>query len=186
MTIKILASLALATTLFTACGDNATTPPPSKAEQCAAGLSADCVLGTWSLQGPTIQRTNGTDAVTIIDPSHDFGEKPATLRFYVDEKQKANKFEFNNSENSKAEEKCKLIKKIYGTWDIVGTSLYLWAKTGDCIEPSDATIPVEMSVVGGQVTMTLKQIFFMEPEMKQSDAVERKTATEVYTFVTAN
>ncbi len=185
MTIKILASLALATTLFTACGDNATTPPPTKAEQCAAGLSADCVLGTWSLQGPTIQRTYGTDVVTLIDPSHDFGEKPATLRFYVDEKQKANKFEFNNSENSKAEE-CKPIK-IYGTWDIVGTSLHLWAKTGnDCMAASDETIPVEISTVGGNVTITLKQIFFMEPEMKQSDAVEKKTATEVYTFVTAN
>ena len=185
MTIKILASLALATTLFTACGDNATTPPPTKAEQCAAGLSADCVLGTWSIQGPTIQRTYGTDVVTLIDPSHDFGASPATLRFYVDEKQQTNKFEFKNSEASKAVG-CKPVK-IYGTWDIVGTSLHLLAKTGnDCMAVSGDTIPVDVSVVGGQVTMTLKQIFFMEPEMKESDAVERKTATEVYTFVTAN
>ena len=184
MTIKILASLAIAATMFTACSDSATTPPPTKAEQCAAGLSADCVLGTWSLQGPTIQKTYETDVVTLIDPSHDFGASPATLRFYVDEKQQTNKFEFKNSEASKAVG-CKPVK-IYGTWDIVGTSLHLRAKTGnDCMAVSDATIPVEISTVGG-VTMTLKQIFFMEPEMKESDAVERKTATEVYTFVTAN
>ena len=185
MTIKILASLALATTLFTACSDNATTPPPTKAEQCAAGLSADCVLGTWSIQGPTIQRTYDSNVFTIIDPSHDFGASPATLRFYVDEKQQTNKFEFKNSEASKAVG-CKPVK-IYGTWDIVGTSLHLWAKTGnDCMAVNEATIPVDVSVVGGQVTMTLKQIFFMEPEMKQSDAVERKTATEVYTYIATN
>ena len=161
MTIKILASLALATTLFTACSDNATTPPPTKAEQCAAGLSADCVLGTWSIQGPTIQRTYDSNVFTIIDPSHDFGASPATLRFYVDEKQQTNKFEFKNSEASKAVG-CKPVK-IYGTWDIVGTSLHLRAKTGnDCMAVDDATIPVEISTAGGNVTITLKQIFFME------------------------
>jgi hypothetical protein len=185
MTIKILASLAMAATLFSACSDNATTPPPSKADQCAAGLSNDCVLGTWSIGGPTVMRTVGTDVVYLIDPSHNFEASPATLKFYVDEN-KTNTFEFTNSVLSKAD--CKTATgKTYGLWDIVGTSIHLRARTGnDCMAVSDATIPVDVSVLGGQVTMTLKQIFFMEPEMKQSDAVEKSTATEVYTFVTSN
>ena len=184
MTIKILASLAIAATLFTACSENATTPPPSKADLCAAGLSTECVMGTWSINGPTVTRTYGTDVVTLIDPSHDLSASPATLKFYVDENKK-NTFEFTNSPISKAD--CKTATgKTYGTWDIVGTSIHLWARIGnDCMAVSDATIPVEISVIGG-VTMTLKQIFFMEPEMKQADAVEKNTAAEVYTFVTSN
>ena len=183
MTIKILASLAIATTLFSACGDNATTSSPSKAQQCAAGLSADCVLGTWSLNGPTVKKNYGEDTYTTIDPSHNFEASPATLKFYIDEKQ-ANAFEFTNSPLSAAE--CKPIK-IYGTWDIVGTSLHLYARTGnECMAQNDATVPVEISAAGEIVTMTFKQMFFMEPEMKQADKLDQQNTTEIYTFVSAN
>jgi len=183
MTIKILASLAIAATMFTACSDSATTPPPSKANQCAAGLSAECVMGTWSLNGPTVQINYGADVITTIDPSHNFEGSPATLRFFVDEKQ-ANKFHFANSTLSKSS--CKFTN-IYGNWNIVGSSIHLYANIGnDCMAVNEATIPVEISTAGGNVTMTFKQIFFMEPEIKESDAVEKNTATEVYNFVSAD
>ena len=183
MTIKILASLAIAATMFSACGDNATTPPPSKANQCAAGLSNDCVMGTWSINGPTVMKNYGDDVYSAIDPSHNFEGSPATLRFYVDEKQ-ANKFHFTNSPLSRSS--CP-VTNIYGDWNIVGSSIYLYANIGnDCMAVKEATIPVEISTAGGNVTMTLKQMFFMEPEMKQADKLDQQNTIEIYTFVSAN
>lgn len=188
MRIKFFASLAIAATLFSACSDNATTPPPSKAQQCAAGLSAECLMGTWSINGPTLTKTvvsdMGSDIVYVTDPSHDLSASPATLRFYVDEKQ-ANKFHFANSPLSKAGD-CKPTN-IYGNWNIVGTSLHLYANIGnDCMAENDATIPTTIKVEGNVVKFTLQSIFFMEPEMKSSDLVEKQTATEIYTFVSAD
>jgi hypothetical protein len=185
MTIKILASLAMAATLFSACSDSATTPPPSKADQCSAGLSNDCVLGTWSIEGPTTLHNYGEDVIPAIDESHYYGSLPATLKFYIDENQ-TNTFEFIHSANSKAD--CKTSTgKTYGTWSVMGTSLYLKTTVGnDCMDTRDAIIPVEISTAGSQVTMTFQKLFLLEPEMKQADAVQKNTATEVYTFVTAN
>jgi hypothetical protein len=51
---------------------------------------------------------------------------------------------------------------------------------------SDATIPVTIATEGGIVKLTFQSIFFMEPEMKQSDAIEKQTAIEVYNFVSAD
>lgn len=190
MTIKILASLAIAATMFTACSESTTTPPPSKAEQCAAGLSTDCLMGTWSINGPTLAKSVtsefGTDITYVLDPSHDLSASPATLKFYVDPEKKTNSFEFTNSSLSKAD--CKTATgKTYGIWDIVGTSLHLYARIGnDCMATSDATIPVTIATEGGIVKLTFQSIFFMEPEMKQSDAIEKQTAIEVYNFVSAD
>ncbi len=168
--------------MFSACSES-TTPPPSKASQCAAGLSADCVLGTWSLNGPTVKKNYGEDTYTTIDPSHNFEASPATLKFYIDEKQ-ANKFHFTNSPLSSSN--CPVIN-IYGDWNIVGSSIYLYARIGnECMAQNDATVPVEISAAGEIVTMTFKQMFFMEPEMKQADKLDQQNTTEIYTFVSAN
>ncbi len=181
MTIKFLASLAVAATLFTACGESSTTPP-SKAEQCAVGLTNDCVMGTWSIDGPTVPRSAGNDVVTIIHPSHDFKSSPATLRFYIDEKQK-NKFEFINSPLSKTG--CSA--KTYGDWAIVGNSLSLYANIGnECMTKNDIIIMPEIKAEGASVTMKFPEKFFMEPEMKDEDAVDYRSTTEIYTFVSAN
>ena len=184
MTIKILATLAAAAMLV-ACGDDTSTTPPSKAQQCSTGLSADCLMGTWSINGPTGTRTVEGEVVSLIDPSHDLTANPATLKFYVDAKN-VNKFEFVNSSLSKAD--CITgTGKTYGDWSIAGTSLTLVAKIGnECMAKSTISVTPTIAVNGNQVTLTLPSIFFMEPEMKQSDAVEKQTASEVYKFETAN
>lgn len=184
MTIKILTTLAAAAMLV-ACGDDSTTTPPSKAQQCSAGLSADCLMGTWSINGPTITRAVGEDVVHIIDPSHDLTASPATLKFYVDAKN-VNKFEFVNSSLSKAD--CITgTGKTYGDWSIAGTSLTLVAKIGnECMEKSSITVTPSIVVSGNDVTLTLPSIFFMEPEMKQADAVDKQGTSEIYKFETAN
>ena len=184
MTIKILASLAIASALV-ACGSDSTTTPPSKAQQCTSGLSNDCLMGTWSIKGPTIIRTVDTDVLHIIDPSHDLTASPATLRFYVDAKN-VNKFEFTNSNLSK-DDCIKNTIKTYGDWSVANGTLTLIAKIGNvCMEKSTITLTPVFEINGSEVTMTFPEIFFMEPEMKQSDAVEKRTATEVYKFETAN
>ena len=184
MTIKILASLAIATALI-ACGSESTTTPPSKAQQCSSGLSNDCLMGTWSVNGPTITRTVETDVLHIIDPSHDLTGSPAKLKFYVDDKN-VNKFEFTNSTLSK-DDCIKATGKTYGDWSVANGTLTLIARIGEvCMEKSSITLTPIFEINGNDVTMTFPQIFFMEPEMKSSDAVERRTATEVYKFETAN
>ena len=94
MTIKILASLAIAASIFTACSESTTTPP-TKAEQCAAGLSKDCLMGTWSINGPSSEDPTVPGSI-IIDPSHNLSAAPATVKFYIDDK-KVNRFEYTLS-----------------------------------------------------------------------------------------
>lgn len=181
MTIKFLASLAVAASLFTACGESSTTPP-SKAEQCAVGLTTDCLMGTWSINGPTVVRITGNDSVYVIHPNHDFTTSPATLKFYVDEKQ-TNRFEFANSPLSKTQ--CS--PKTYGKWDVVGNAIHLYANIGnECMAKNDITIMPIIKAEGLKVTMKFPERFFMEPEMKNEDAVDQRATSEVYTFVSAN
>ena len=159
MTIKSLTFIAIAATMFTACAESTTTPPSNQ---------------------PT-----GEGFIYIIEPSHNFREDPATLKFYVDEK-KVNKFEFTNSSKSTAE--CKPTK-IYGKWEIINNSIHLNATAGnDCIDPTqnDKSIQAEISIDGSDVALTLKELFFLEPEMKNADAVTKAGSYEVYNFVSSN
>jgi hypothetical protein len=186
MTIKILATLAIAATLFTACGDESTSTPPTKAEQCATGLTSDCLLGTWSINGPTGATAVGNDIVYIIDPSHDLTSSPATVKFYIAEKN-VKTFEFTHSSLSKAG--CDLTK-TYGTWELNGTALHLKATANTACIPErqyvEATITPEIAVSGAKVTMTFKQLFFMRPEYGGSASLdELQDKYEVYTFVSA-
>ena len=188
MTIKILATLAVTATLLTACGDETTTTPPTKAEQCATGLTSDCLLGTWSSNGPIVPQVIGTDTVDLVTPKPDFSTSPATLKFYVDEK-KANKFEFINSPLTIAP--CQNgTGKIYGDWEIVGNSLHLKANVGNlCLQPNDnQTIETIVSIDGAAVTLKLKHLFFLSPELDLGDEEnpDAKVAIEKYTFVSSN
>lgn len=187
MRTQILASLAIAATIFTACSDNAT-PPPTKAQVCASGLTADCLMGTWSTNGPIVPRVVGADTVDIVDPTPNFSANPATLKFYVDEK-KANKFEFINSSLTIAP--CQNgTGKIYGNWDIQGNYLHLKADIGAlCLQPNEETlVETSVNVNGASVTLKFKHLFFLRPEL---DLVDEKNydadiAIEKYTFVSEN
>lgn len=187
MRTQILASLAFAATLFTACSENAT-PPPSKAQVCASGLTADCLMGTWSTNGPIVPRIVGTDTVDIVSPTPDFSANPATLRFYVDEKN-ANKFEFINSSLTIAP--CQNgTGKIYGSWDIQGNYLHLRANIGNiCLQPNDeALVQTVVSTDGVSVSLKLKKLFFLSPELDLGDEKNPSAdiAIEKYTFVSEN
>ena len=181
MTIKILASLAIAASIFTACSESTTTPP-TKAEQCAAGLSKDCLMGTWSINGPSSEDPTVPGSI-IIDPSHNLSAAPATVRFYIDDK-KVNRFEYTLSTATKAT--CDL-GKTYGTWEILGTSLHLTATTNTICMPKpddEAIIAPVIKAEAGVVTMTFGQLFFMKPEYGNSaSTTELIGKSEVYTFV---
>ncbi len=183
MRIKFFASLAIAATLFTACSDSTTAPPPSKAQQCASGLTADCLLGTWSVDGPLEPTLVGTDTVYLVDATHNLTASPATLKFYIDEK-KANKFEYTESPLAKG---CKApTGKMYGNWSITGASLYLYANIGsECMEKNSTTIVPKITIDGSNVFLDFGPVFFMEPELKGDDAVKKSIDTEKYKFVSA-
>ena len=186
MRFKIFASLAIAATataMFTACSETTTAPPPSKAQQCASGLSADCLLGTWSVDDPIIPTPVGTDTVYLVDQSHNLSASPATLKFYVDDK-KANKFEYTESSLAKG---CKSpTGKMYGNWSITGNSLYLYANIGsECMAQNSTTIVPEITIDVDKVYMKFGSVFFMGPELDGDDAVKKTIAAEKYTFVSA-
>lgn len=189
MSIKIFASLAIAAaTVLTACSGDNPTPPPTKAQLCTNGLSADCLMGTWSINGPSVpsEVTSevGSDIVYLVDKSHDLSASPAMLKFYVDEKN-ANKFEYTHSALSVSE--CR-DAKIYGDWSIIGTSLRLYAnKNNVCMAIDDFTFdPVIKTDLMGNISLQLNNIFFMEPEMKGEDNVTKNVVIEVFNFVSEN
>ena len=183
MTIKFLAPIAIAATLFTACSESTVTPP-TKAEQCAAGLSADCLTGTWSIDGPTAAITYDGAIIYTIDQSHNLKDAPATVKFYTDEK-KGNQFEYTLSNLTKAQ--CD-VGKTYGTWEIVNGALHLTATTNTiCMPDNDLTITPIFKNEDGEVTMTFNQLFFMKPEYGgNADVAELLNKTEVYKFVSSN
>lgn len=186
MRTKILASLAIAAaTMFTACSDDNPTPPPSKAQLCANGITDDCLMGTWSINGPTLPTVVGTDTVYLVDQNHNLSASPAKLKFYIDDKN-AKKFEFVNSTLSKAD--CiTATGKTYGNWEILGSSIHFYANIGnECMEKNDKTIESVVSVSGTDVKLKLKGIFFMEPEIKNEDAVQKALASEEYSFMSEN
>ena len=47
----ILGAACLSTALLVGCSDDSASSGPSKAEECAAGITSDCVVGTWNMIG---------------------------------------------------------------------------------------------------------------------------------------
>jgi hypothetical protein len=80
--------------------------------------------------------------------------------------------------------------KIYGNWEIVGNSLHLSANVGNlCLQPNDnQTIETIVRVDGAAVTLKLKHLFFLSPELDLGDEQnpDMNVAIEKYTFVSSN
>lgn len=178
MKSKILTILSLGSLLVLgACGDDNNDTPTTKAEECGAGISEACLLGTWKVNGPTeVTIIDGFELVGI-STSHDFTASPATLRFYLDEKNQK-KFEFTWSPLSTSSCKDGI---TYGDWSIEGNQLSLKTTAGNtCYQTRSTTVLPTLKNTGTNIEMNFGKLFLLAPEMEEEDNVLRQTDYEVF------
>lgn len=163
---------------LTACSDSGSSAP-SRSEACAKGLSEDCLVGVWTLNGVTDAGTG------LLNPSHDFSAAPATIEFSnVKDEYGNTPFIYTFAGNSKDE--CGKLQNggapIMGVWEISGTSLILKPNSA-CYNPSRKTVTPTFTDDGVVIKMDLHELYLLNgDEMASADAGERAAATEVYSI----
>ena len=70
-----------ATTLLVGCGDSSSSPSKSRVQKCANGLTDECLIGTWNLNGLVNLSTPTRD---IRTPNFDYQANPGKLEFKAD------------------------------------------------------------------------------------------------------
>ena len=162
-----------AAALLSACGDSSSDPKPSKAEECSKGLTAECLVGSWSLMGIANAANNNE-----IIPNFDYSTGPGKLIFTDD-----GKFEFDlpavNLGNSPLLNP--LDYPVYGDWSIEGNILKLHSMSTALFKTRVQVVPT-ITVDAATVNMNFGpgSLWLME---NATDEVSIKTnATEVYTI----
>lgn len=147
---------------FSACSDD---PEPSTEEKCEGGLSEDCLLGTWNL--------NGIESTIDKSKISDFGFAPSTLVFTDD-----GKFEFTTTtspSSAMAGRGC-AGEKTYGEWAIEGASLKIKVKMARCQEPEAGTYTTTPTI--NATDLNLNKLVFHSNDF--DDANVKNYATEHY------
>lgn len=141
--VLALASV-FAMSLMTACSDDSPAEPkPTKGEQCASGLSAACLEGTWTLDGYADKGTTVQTAFYSVAPG-------GSLKFSADKN-----FEFTYPDS----------RKVFGTWSVADGSLTLKGTVRHEDLPSKSTVTVPLiQAANGKVYMSMEKLWFMENE----------------------
>lgn len=151
-------------------------PDPTRGEICSAGLSADCLIGTWNLNGVTMPSSGE------INPSHDFSAAPAQIEFFS-----AGGFSYKFAGNSKdacgkGQAESVGANVIKGTWTINGTGLQMNVMS-TCYAHSKKTVVPTFTVEGALVKMDFNGLYLLDgDEMAAADPYEKADATEIYTI----
>lgn len=151
-------------------------PDPTRGEICSAGLSADCLIGTWNLNGVTMPSSGE------INPSHNFSDAPARLEFFSD-----GSFSYSFAGNSKDACGLGMIQQLgtasaNGTWSISGNSLQMNVMS-TCYAHSKKTLVPTITVDGALVKMDFNGLYLLDgDEMAAADPYEKADATEIYTI----
>ena len=77
----VVAAGVCATALLVGCGDSSSSPSKSRVQKCANGLSDECLIGTWNLNGLANLATPTRD---IRTPDFDYQANPGKLVFKAD------------------------------------------------------------------------------------------------------
>ena len=155
---------------FTACGDSSSSASKSKAEECANGLSAECLQGSWNMLGFA---NNGTGEIL---PAYDYKAAPGKLTFNED-----GTFQFDVPLSAPADLKAGDCNPVYGNWTISGTQLTLKGTiNGMCLAHKSATFTPVIAAEGAEIKMSMGGLWLME---NATDEVSIKSyAGEVYTI----
>lgn len=178
MNKKILAMAAISSLcLFAACSDDSESDP-SRAELCATGLTEECLIGTWNL--------NGAYSVTFIDgvvnsainPDYNYSVNPSKLEFAEDKS-------FTYTMSSVAKPSCvdRSDGKVFGEWSVSGTTLTLRSQMGNtCMEKRVWTGTPSIKVNGPTIEMDIPAVFFLNAVMSNADSTERAQTHEIFTI----
>ncbi len=152
--------------LFTACSDDSE-PDPTRAELCATGLTAECLVGEWAANG--MANTVSGEMLAAFN----YTANPGKLTFSKD-----GQFEYAPAAASKL---AKSVDVVYGSWTIDGTTLRMVGGTNS-LELSSATktLTPTIKVNGAFVEMSFGALWFMNNET--DEAAIRTTSTEVFSI----
>ena len=168
----LLVPFALAVSMFTACGDSSSDPKPSKAEECANGLSSDCLVGSWNMIGLA---NSGTGEIL---PSYDYKSAPGMLTFSED-----GSFQFDVPAAAPADLRTIDCNPVYGTWTVSGNTLTMKSTVnGMCLDTKQKSItfvPI-ITTNGAQIKMTTGVLWFFFNATDEKSIKEN--STEVYTI----
>ena len=164
-----LVPLAIAVSMFTACGDSSSDPKPTKAQECANGLSADCLVGSWNMIGLA---NSGTGEIL---PSYNY-TVPGMLTFNED-----GSFQFDVPLAAPADLRTIDCNPVYGTWTVSGNTLTMKSTVnGMCLAKKSTTVVPIITTNGAQIKMTMGGLWLLE---NATDEVSIKSnSTEVYTI----
>jgi hypothetical protein len=165
-----LVPFALAVSMFTACGDSSSDPKPSKAEECSKGVTAECLVGSWSFVGIANASNNNE-----IIPNFDYTTGPGKLIFSDD-----GKFEFDLP-TAGITKLDPLDYPVYGDWKIEGKVIKLHSMS-TALHKTRTELTPSFTTDGSVIKMTFgpSSLWLMENE---TDEVSIKAnATEVYTI----
>lgn len=108
--------------MMAACNTTPTESKPTKAQECAAGLSTECLVGEWSVKGLA------SIADGSMHPSFDYSARPGKLIFNDD-----GTFEYQVPAGTPSSVNCG--ETTYGTWSVNGASLTMKSTIGNmCID----------------------------------------------------
>lgn len=168
-----LVPFALAVSMFTACGDSSSDPKPSKAEECSKGVTAECLVGSWSFVGIANASNNNE-----IIPNFDYTTGPGKLIFSDD-----GKFEFDlpsvNLGNSPLLNP--LDYPVYGDWKIEGNVVKLHSMSTALFKTRVEVAPI-ITVEAASVKMTFGPGTLWLMENATDETSIKANSTEVYTI----
>ena len=163
---------AVAMSALTACSESSSSSKPSKAEECANGLSAECLVGAWNMNGFA---NSGTGEML---PNFNYTAAPGKMTFNED-----GTFQFDVPAGAPAGHRTEDCNPIYGNWSVAGTTLTMRATINEmCVDSHKKKIDLVPKIVvdGVEVKMTYGSLWLLE---NATDEVSIKdNSTEVYTI----
>ena len=143
---------------------------PTKAEECAKGLSKECLVGAWSMIGFA---NVGTGEIL---PNYDYQAAPGLLTFNED-----GSFQFDLPTAAPADLRDVDCNPVFGNWSISGTSLSMHATVGGiCLAKQRATFTPTIAADGANIKMTVGGLWLLESATDETSI--KSYSSEVFTI----
>lgn len=170
---KVSLMLALAgfgaAAMMTACDSGTDAPKPTKAQECAAGVSTECMIGSWSMKG--FKAKDGS----AMHPSYDYSAAPGMLTFTED-----GQFKVDIPATAPAEFTAADCNPIYGEWSVANGVLTMKTKMRNLCMATKTYQGTPVINVGATVDMDLGQLFFLFNAT--DEASDRSGYTETFSI----
>ncbi|MCQ2105365.1 MAG: hypothetical protein MJZ26_06205 [Fibrobacter sp.] len=154
--------------LMTACSDDST-PDPTKAELCGAGITHDCLVGTWTAKGAADKNSGAMFA------EMDYSGNPGSL---ILNKDGSFEFDLPPMNPNAGYPDC---NPVYGTWTVEGAVLNLASNINNmCLYSKKANLTPKVEVVGAEVKLSFEQMWFFYGDT--DEMAIRNTGTEIFTI----